>query len=89
MELPCYRVRLPEGEREVDALELLGWLRMEKVRTTVQVAPAGTADWRPLHEAPGIAESAAVLVKAYRGSLLVFLWETPLFCRLPLTRWLP
>lgn len=80
MELPCYRVRLPEGEREVDALELLGWLRMEKVRTTVQVAPAGTADWRPLHEAPGIAESAAVLVKAYRGSLLVFLWETPLFC---------
>lgn len=41
MELPCYRVRLPEGEREVDALELLGWLRMEKVRTTVQVAPAG------------------------------------------------
>lgn len=57
MELPCYRVRLPEGEREVDALELLGWLRMEKVRTTVQVAPAGTADWRLLHEAPGIAES--------------------------------
>lgn len=44
MELPCYRVRLPEGEREVDALELLGWLRMEKVRTTVQVAPAGTDD---------------------------------------------
>ena len=80
MELPCYRVRLPEGEREVDALELLGWLRMEKVRTTVQVAPAGTDDWRPLHEAPGIAESAAALVKAYRGSLLVFLWETPLFC---------
>ena len=60
---PRYLVRLPEGEREFDAPEILKLFMEFKIDTVTPVRPTGGGEWRELRQVP---EFSFELYRRYR-----------------------
>jgi len=60
---PRYLVRFPEGERELNAPEILELFREKEITTITPIRPVSGGDWRELREEP---EFAVLLYQIYR-----------------------
>lgn len=76
---PRYLVRFPEGERELDALEILELFREKGITTVTAIRPVSGGDWRELREE---SEFAVLLYQIYwknRNWAKIYLWMSVFF----------
>lgn len=76
---PRYLVRFPEGERELDALEILELFQEKEITTITPIRPVSGGDWRELREEP---EFAVALYQTYRKNrnwARTYLWMSVFF----------
>jgi len=72
---PRYLVRLPEGERELDALEILKLFRDRKITTVIPVRPVAGGDWRELREDPEFSVALYHIYKQNRIGTKAYAWS--------------
>jgi len=64
---PRYLVRFPEGERELDALEIQNRFLEGTINTVIPVRPVSGGDWRELREDPELAVALSRCYKRLHG----------------------
>ena len=72
---PRYLVRFPEGERELDALEILKLFREKEITTITPVRPVSGGDWRELREEPEFAVALYHVYKQTRSGAKAYFWN--------------
>jgi len=76
---PRYLVGFPEGERELDALEILKLFREKEITTVTPVRPVSGGDWRELREDPELAVALYQIYKLARNWNKTYLWMSGFF----------
>lgn len=76
---PRYLVRFPEGEQELDALEILELFREKKITTVIPIRPVFGGDWRELREEPEFAVALYHVYKQTRNEAKTYLWISVFF----------